>query len=291
MATDDITRRAGWWWIDRWRKSTAYTDLTLSEQGAYRNLLDELWLRGGVLPADDRVLAKISGDAVEWPKVRARVLERFYKCPEGYRNQTHDEVSKESKRRADKQKAWRDRQRDGNGAGNAGGNGNDNESRNVTHSPGLGPGKGKGPYKRQQTLPATEAGVELPEKPSKPRPDSWLEPYAKVYRDRFGAESVIPWRKWSGFFAKAEAALKGDRLACVERWGRFCDAATEATFATPAKFGETLGQWGGKSPFVAPGGAQRVTADAERWSEDMRKQAEADKHRREAAAAMAARPA
>ena len=42
--------RAAWWWIDRWRKSTAYTDMTAEEQGVYRNLLDELWLRDGVLP-------------------------------------------------------------------------------------------------------------------------------------------------------------------------------------------------------------------------------------------------
>jgi hypothetical protein len=43
--------RAAWWWVDRWRKSTAYTDMTAEQQGVYRNLLDELWLRGGVLAA------------------------------------------------------------------------------------------------------------------------------------------------------------------------------------------------------------------------------------------------
>ena len=84
--------RAAWWWIDRWRKSTAYTDMTMAQQGAYRNLLDELWLRAGVLPADDRILAKISGDALEWPNVREAVLARFVLTSEGYRNTTHDEV-------------------------------------------------------------------------------------------------------------------------------------------------------------------------------------------------------
>jgi uncharacterized protein YdaU (DUF1376 family) len=88
--------RAAWWWIDRWRKSTAYTDMTLAEQGAYRNLLDELWLRGGVLPSDERILAKISGDALEWPKVRKRVMEHFELKDDGYHNQTHDEVMAKS---------------------------------------------------------------------------------------------------------------------------------------------------------------------------------------------------
>jgi hypothetical protein len=40
------------WWIDRWRKSTAFTDMTLSNR-AYRNLLDECALRGPI-PDDDR---------------------------------------------------------------------------------------------------------------------------------------------------------------------------------------------------------------------------------------------
>jgi hypothetical protein len=60
------------WWIDRWRKSTAFTDLTLEEQGAYRNLLDEGALRGGAIPDDERVLAKASGDALRWSEVKAR---------------------------------------------------------------------------------------------------------------------------------------------------------------------------------------------------------------------------
>ena len=85
--------RAAYWWIDRWRKSTAYTDMTLAEQGAYRNLLDELWLRDGLLPISDRAIAKISGDAIEWPKLREVVMARFIRTPQGYRNETHDAVS------------------------------------------------------------------------------------------------------------------------------------------------------------------------------------------------------
>ncbi len=80
--------RASWWWIDRWRKSTAYTDMTLAEQGAYRNLLDELWLRDGYLPDCDRSLANVCGDAVEWAKVRESVMSRFVETEKGWTNET-----------------------------------------------------------------------------------------------------------------------------------------------------------------------------------------------------------
>lgn len=103
-----------WWWIDRWRKSTAYADLTLEEQGAYRNLLDEATLRGGPLPDDERILAKASGDATRWLEVRPAVMKRFKKTPEGWRNDTLDKVLHESTRRAAKQQRYRDRH--GNGS-------------------------------------------------------------------------------------------------------------------------------------------------------------------------------
>jgi len=81
-----------WWWIDRWRKSTAYTDMTLEEQGAYRNLLDEAALRGGPLPNDERVLGKACGDVRRWKKVRPVVMRRFQLRSDGWHNDTLDEV-------------------------------------------------------------------------------------------------------------------------------------------------------------------------------------------------------
>lgn len=83
---------AAWWWIDRWRKSTAYTDMSAEEQGVYRNLLDELWIREGALPTSEKSLAKISGDFEAWPRVRKVVLARFYLADDGWRHTTHDEV-------------------------------------------------------------------------------------------------------------------------------------------------------------------------------------------------------
>jgi len=81
-----------WWWIDRWRKSTAYMDMTLEQQGAYRNLLDEATLRGGPLPNDERVLAKACGDARAWRRIRPAVMARFELKDDGWHNETLDEV-------------------------------------------------------------------------------------------------------------------------------------------------------------------------------------------------------
>ena len=102
-----------WWWIDRWRKSTAYIDMTLEEQGAYRNLLDEAALSDGVLPNDERILARASGDATRWPALREHLLAKFTLTPAGYRNDTLDAVLRESRLRAEKQRRYRNRQ--GNG--------------------------------------------------------------------------------------------------------------------------------------------------------------------------------
>lgn len=88
--------------------------MPLEVQGAYRNLLDELWLRGGSLPNDERILAKICGDATRWQEVRAHVLAHFYLDAQGrWRNATHDEVQAESQKRARKQQNYRDRLKSG----------------------------------------------------------------------------------------------------------------------------------------------------------------------------------
>lgn len=84
------------WWIDRWRKSSAFMDMTLEEQGAYRNLLDEAHLRGGPLPNDERILAKACGDALAWPRVGPTVMARFHLHRDGWRNATMDEIYSKS---------------------------------------------------------------------------------------------------------------------------------------------------------------------------------------------------
>lgn len=116
------------WWIDRWRKSTAYMDLTLEEQGAYRNLLDEACLRGGVIPNDERILARACGDVTAWKRLRTVLLARFTLTAEGYRHTTLDDVIRKTQLRIDKQARYRKKK--GNGGGNEPGNGGSNAAGN-----------------------------------------------------------------------------------------------------------------------------------------------------------------
>lgn len=127
-----------WWWIDRWRKSTAYIDMSLAEQGAYRNLLDEATLRGGALPNDESILAKACGDPRQWRKVKLKVMSRFYQAEDGLRNDTLDAVLAESKRRADKQRTYRNG--GSNASGNASSNGRGNRAGNNQRPPDPDPG-------------------------------------------------------------------------------------------------------------------------------------------------------
>lgn len=103
------------WWIDRWRQSLAFTDFTLEEQGAYRNLLDEAWRRGGGIPNDPEVLARCCGDARAWPRLHKRVMRKFRLVDGQWHNRTLDEVLKESLRRARNQQAYRERVKQRNG--------------------------------------------------------------------------------------------------------------------------------------------------------------------------------
>lgn len=105
--TDKKKLRGLWWWTDRWLRSTAFTDMNLEQQGAYRNLLDAACLRDGLLPADDYALAKMCGDALAWDRVRDVVLRWFTLTEDGYRNETLDAVMAESQRRAANTAKWR----------------------------------------------------------------------------------------------------------------------------------------------------------------------------------------
>jgi uncharacterized protein YdaU (DUF1376 family) len=99
------------WRIDRWRQSTAYTDLTLEEQGAYRNLLDEAWRRGGALPNDRAALARVCGKPERWAKVEVAVMKKFVLVEGVWRNRTIDKLWHQAHRKATKQRTYRERKR------------------------------------------------------------------------------------------------------------------------------------------------------------------------------------
>jgi uncharacterized protein YdaU (DUF1376 family) len=149
--------RAAWWWIDRWRKSTAYTDMTPEQKGVYRDLLDELWIRDGVIPKDEKILRKIAGaDAACWKRVRKAVLAHFTLTRKGYRNETHDKIQHESelaRRRQERYRASRDAShnasRDASRNGRSDGEGDGNVMRPPSPALSLPPPKGEGGESRQ----------------------------------------------------------------------------------------------------------------------------------------------
>lgn len=133
------------WWIDRWRQSDAYARMTAEEQGLYRNLCDEVVLReSGVIPDDQRILAKASGDHEAWARSGQSVLKSMTRVDGGWTNETAMEVKTESARRSKKQRDYRNGL--GNAAGNGSGNGVDNEVRppDQDQEQILGNGKGSG---------------------------------------------------------------------------------------------------------------------------------------------------
>jgi uncharacterized protein YdaU (DUF1376 family) len=101
--------RGLYWYIDRWRASSAYGDLDLECQGAYRNLLDEACLRGGGIPNDPDILARASGDARRWRAIKFKVMRRFRLVDGQWHNDVLHYAVRQSKRRADKQATYRAR--------------------------------------------------------------------------------------------------------------------------------------------------------------------------------------
>lgn len=116
------------WWVDRWRQSDAFARMTAEEQGLFRNLCDEVFLRDdGVIPDNPRILAKASGDHEAWARSGSNVLKSMKRVAGGWTNETALKVKEESEKRARKQRDYRNGA--GNDSGNGDGNGSDNEAR------------------------------------------------------------------------------------------------------------------------------------------------------------------
>lgn len=66
--------RAEWFWVDRWDASSAAL-LTMEQQGVYRTMLSQAWLRGARLPNDEQAIQRAIRCSREewersWPAVR-----------------------------------------------------------------------------------------------------------------------------------------------------------------------------------------------------------------------------
>lgn len=66
--------------------------LTTEQHGAYRLLIDECWMREGLIPDDDRLLARLAGfSPAKWDRHKSCVMAFFTWTPEGWR---HKRVSR-----------------------------------------------------------------------------------------------------------------------------------------------------------------------------------------------------
>jgi len=112
--------------------------MSAEEQGLYRNLIDEVWLREDhIIPDDPKILAKVSGDYEAWEKSGKKILKWMKRVEGGWTNDTALEVIRQSERRAENQKFYRERkkQRNDNTPDNASDNGADNTTDNKPASP------------------------------------------------------------------------------------------------------------------------------------------------------------
>jgi len=170
--------RAAFWWIDRWRQSQAYMDMTAEEQGLARNLWDELWLRKDhVIPDDQRILARVSGDPEAWSRSGPKVLRWMKRVDGGWTNDTALEIIEQSENRAEKQRRYRNKQRNETG----------NDGYNNARSPSPSPSQDK-EQTQEQDLEVVLAAVEGESEGETQRPpasppcssDSELEAWAEA---------------------------------------------------------------------------------------------------------------
>lgn len=116
--------RGVFWWVDRWRNSSAFVDMTAEEQALFRNLNDEVWLRDDhVIPESS--LARASGFPDLWPRLGDRVLKFMKKVDGGWTIEDSLQVIRESEVRAERQRRYRNKHR----------NDGRNADRNATHNP------------------------------------------------------------------------------------------------------------------------------------------------------------
>ena len=253
--------RAAWWWLDRWRKSSAYRDLTPEQKGMYRDLLDEVWLReDGVIPDDDRVLGLIVGDPDRWKVLRETILSRFRRVEGGWTNDTALEVIGQAKRRRQNQMAYRARVREqslsDNGSDNGPDNAPHNEPDNKPDSPSPSP---------SNVLPSLRSGDVVPPVVSVPAsvPSTTDSPLvAVVAPDPNAAWTRAACDAWIARFggtapgARIGRALKP--LVGRHGWAGVQPAwesylgQTEAQYASAERFAATFGTWSGTREEPAP---------------------------------------
>ena len=73
------------WSVPDWRTDEMYTELDNREQGIYRNLIDECWIRGSI-DSNPEVLAKICREPLDYfIEVLAKICKKFQRIQGGKR--------------------------------------------------------------------------------------------------------------------------------------------------------------------------------------------------------------
>lgn len=193
--------RGAWWWIDRWLQSRTRRRMTAEQRGVVRELWDYLWTTPErIVPDDDREIGiGIVSDPEAWARHREMVLSSWRHVKQGERaapwaepasedGWTHDvtlEVIATSLKRAEKQRAYRERHI-GNGysnaAGNAGGSQDPSPSLSQDPSPKAGapaPGPPRRVAARTRRTPTAAEFQRLAQDPE-------LSAVASAYASAFG---------------------------------------------------------------------------------------------------------
>jgi uncharacterized protein YdaU (DUF1376 family) len=285
--------RAAFWWIDRWRQSRAFTDMTAEEQGLYRNLCDEVWLReddGHVIPDDQRILAKVSGDPEAWSRCGAKVLRWMTKTPKGWTNETAMEVIGQSKQRAERQKKYRDDKR------NAKDNASRNDARNadgsegITEAPSLGSGSGSGEGTENRTATEARKATASAAAPKAVKA-KWVSEACDDWNERYGLGSAPGGRIGNALKPIVQAMAKTLHETDPESWAGSVRPAwrrylAETTHPSPSAqdFAAHFADWSvaQTGSALVPSGPRRIT-DPEPDPRDMDRQADEIARRRRSA--------
>lgn len=94
------------WYVGDWRRDTAH--LSATESGAYREIIDECWVRGGAVTDSDRELWRIArADSIDhWRKDLRPVIAEFFSIEDGVwrHKRVDEELAKAAAQREAKRK-------------------------------------------------------------------------------------------------------------------------------------------------------------------------------------------
>lgn len=224
--------RGAMWWIDRWRQSTAYTDMNAEEQGLYRNLLDDVWLREDhTIPDDPKILARVSGDPEAWARSGEKVLRWMERVDAGWTNATALEIKLKAQTTSEERSK----------AGKAGA---EAKKQKASKPPSKLPAKPK----HQYLYPYQDQQPDNGQPSVATAPAPWSSEAIDCWNERYGAGTAPGGR--IGKALKPVVTAHGWEKVRVA-WVRYL-AHKDSRFANPQDFAAHFGDWAGDDPRAVP---------------------------------------